>query len=515
MLDFSKLRTPAADGDVLVEPSPTEWIEALRVNRKVLQSARVPLLGSTLAQWRSQTRERIVGRDDRPIVTIGHQPDFIHAGVWAKHVVARRFADAIDGDALNLIVDTDSPRTASLAVPLVKAGGTTICRVTFSEPPAGRAFEQMRRISPDERVRIAEEVKKCLADRYTDSLMSAFLDGLGAELAQDWVDQCSAGRRAVDTSLGFVLDDRRVSRLWWAPFLRDVLSNVERFAASYNRALAGYRREHHIRGARRPIPDLAREGGAVEVPFWAYRRGDHRRRVFASRTGVAVILLADQESIGRFHLQDTAAWDELASLLGDERSWRLRPRALALTLWARLFLADLFLHGIGGAKYDRISDAIIADYYGLAPPQMVCVSATLRLASPHTDSMPHAINSMQRSIRDLEWNPQRHLSDGGDSEALKRRRASVVLRSAELRERSPGDRIARREAFEEIRRSNQALLATRPGLLASRRAELNRVLAELPHHRVALDREYFYALHSRAALDRLAGSLPHERDFGV
>ena len=36
-----------------------------------------------------------------------------------------------------------------------------------------------------------------------------------------------------------------------------------------------------------------------------------------------------------------------------------------LTLWARLLLCDLFIHGIGGAQYDRVTDLIVENYFGV------------------------------------------------------------------------------------------------------------------------------------------------------
>ena len=38
------------------------------------------------------------------------------------------------------------------------------------------------------------------------------------------------------------------------------------------------------------------------------------------------------------------------------RGIKLRTRALTTTLFARLVLSDMFLHGIGGAKYDQVTD---------------------------------------------------------------------------------------------------------------------------------------------------------------
>ena len=38
---------------------------------------------------------------------------------------------------------------------------------------------------------------------------------------------------------------------------------------------------------------------------------------------------------------------------------KIRPRAITTTMFSRLFFSDVFIHGIGGAKYDTITDEII------------------------------------------------------------------------------------------------------------------------------------------------------------
>ena len=55
------------------------------------------------------------------------------------------------------------------------------------------------------------------------------------------------------------------------------------------------------------------------------------------------------------------------------------PGALTLTLFARVCLGDFFIHGIGGGKYDEVTDAIIRDYFGIEPAR---VPGALRDAPP-------------------------------------------------------------------------------------------------------------------------------------
>ena len=50
------------------------------------------------------------------------------------------------------------------------------------------------------------------------------------------------------------------------------------------------------------------------------------------------------------------------------RGVRLRTRALTTTMFARYLLGDLFIHGIGGAKYDELGDEIARGFFGIEPP---------------------------------------------------------------------------------------------------------------------------------------------------
>jgi hypothetical protein len=57
----------------------------------------------------------------------------------------------------------------------------------------------------------------------------------------------------------------------------------------------------------------------------------------------------------------------------------VHPRALLVTLLARVILGDLFVHGTGGVLYDRIMEQWIADWLGITPCPATLATATLRL----------------------------------------------------------------------------------------------------------------------------------------
>ena len=93
------------------------------------------------------------------------------------------------------------------------------------------------------------------------------------------------------------------------------------------------------------------------------------------------------------------------------RSVRLRTRALTTTLFSRFLLGDLFIHGIGGAKYDELGDEIARRFFGIEPPGFLTLSMTLWLGLPADPATPADLAGVERGLRDLRFNPDRHLSE--------------------------------------------------------------------------------------------------------
>jgi len=517
MLDFSKLRTPRGHGDTLVVPDACAWPQAARANATALPGAETRVLGVTLAEWRRRTRAAVVGQDvDRLVIVTGHQPGFEHPGVWAKHVLAMRMAGAVDGVAVNLAVDSDAAKRTTLDVPGLRDGRMGVSSIRFVQVPAGITFEQIPPMSSDALAACECEIEHALGEHFARSQMPTFLKALrGVDHPRDWVDQVVTGREAIEAGFGVHIDTRRLSDLWCSPLLVDMLLHAERFASVYNRALATYRQENRVRGPKRPIPDLACEGDRCEVPVWAHQSNEPRRRVFATRTGDTLRLFADKAEMGTIAVDRLDSCASFAAEIGRFHGWELRPRALALTIWARLLLADLFIHGIGGAKYDRISDRIIADYYAVCPPHMACVSATLHLGLPVAGTTERTVTKLRHDVRDLLWNPQRHVSRDNDVDDLLRQRSAAVTRSDELRNRGRVARHERRAVFSHIRACNQEILNRRNDLLDHQNRRLAEALRELGETRVAEGREYFFGLYDNGRLEELLDALPAERAFRV
>lgn len=511
MLDFDALRTPPHDGDVLVLPAAPTLRPLIAENRG--RFARMPggVLDTDWASLRRAARAAIGVTDDRPVILTGHQPEFMHAGVWAKYVVTHRLAEACGGHAINLVVDNDAAKTLTVRVPAAHrhgdSAGLAVHAVAFADRGVGRPYEFLPAVPPDRLAALRDEIADAMGGAYESSAMPAWLDGFAAADA-DFVEQSVRARRAVDTRFGVAVRDVRVSRVWGGALLADWLLRAPAFAAAYNRALATYRREQHVRSADRPIPDLQTTGDAVEVPVWAYGPEERRQRVFVRRSADRIELFAEDASIGVVSARDLADPTRAQAALTAARRKVLRPRALSLTLWARLLASDIFIHGIGGAKYDRITDQIIRDYYGVEPPAMICVSATLRMPLPYEPVSDAQLAAARRWIRDVQHQPDRWAADLPEAAGLLADRTAAIRRSDDLAQHEPARGAERRDAFERIHACNAALLALRPAILDEARDAVTALERRRKEGRVALDREYLFALAPRARLHALCDALP-------
>lgn len=519
-IDVHSLTVPVDDGAMLVQPSTEDLARLVEENRRLRGSYRFELLG------RPATELMEALPTSSPVVLTGHQPTFIHPGVWIKGVVAGRLAREVGGQAAFLMVDSDAVHRLALSWPEQDAQG---CRVREVLMPVGSrevSFWQMPPASV-EHWRALWEGPLSSAAGEGQLLLRAFCQGfLGAASSSenqvgprllDYVDGWVRGMREADRVIGLqTLPVIRVSGTFAADrhdsiahFLGHLLLYADEFADSYNSALAEYRSQRGIRSRQHPVPDLTVSAGRVELPLWLAHGIGPRLRLFCSSPGDGgVSLWAGPDLVCTLSEHDLTSrpTEVLAEALGPRR---LLPRALILTMYARLFACDLFIHGIGGAKYDQITDEVIRLFFGVEPPAYACVSATLRLPLRLHKVSERDRASARRQVRDLAWNPQRGLIGRVPEpiQTLAADRASAVEESDRLRRERRGDRISRQAAFHRIRQASRRMTALSPERVEAAQAGLDRVERLLEDNRIAASREWFFAFYPVKKLQTLISAL--------
>ncbi|MFM9197144.1 MAG: hypothetical protein ACKOWG_15645, partial [Planctomycetia bacterium] len=367
----------------------------------------------------------------RPLVMGGHQPELFHPGVWLKNFALDAYARRLGGTAINLVVDTDRCATTSVGVPVGTPREAHLEQVAFDHPAPEMAWEERGIIDADCFASFGERADRLLRPLEPDAILRRWWPlvverageshRLGLAIAQ--------ARHILEGRLGLETLELPVSELVRLPtvmvFMGWLLAHADRLHEAYNAALADHRRRHRVRGRGRPMPDLAVQFDAtastpwLELPWWIWSRDDQRRRRVFANTGTAgMLVLSDMETL-RVELPISAdtspsRWvDALSRLEG--HGLRLRPRAILTTLVARMIVADVFVHGIGGAAYDLLTDDIVRRLTGCDPPRHAVVTGTLRLPVDGlfpgfaTEDPAAALADLHQQIRDLQFHPERHL----------------------------------------------------------------------------------------------------------
>ena len=396
------------------------WLHG-RTLGDLARQARTELLDAAQAWTASYRQFDRLSLDPQGLLFLaGHQPELFHPGVWFKNFALGGLARQHAAAAVNLVIDSDAMKSVSLPTPCGSLDDPRREAVPFDRPDGRLPFEERRILDADLFARFGPRVARRIAPLVPDPLIHRYwpmvlerakhVDRLGYCLAQ--------ARHQLEGEWGLQTLELPQSAVCGSEpfhwFLFHLITEGERFRQCYNQAVQEYRQRNRIRNAAHPVPDLVIEGPWIELPLWIWTaKQPQRRRVFVCRRG-REILVSDRA--GQELRLPMAADGDAADAVHRLMAWgrqgvRIRSRALITTLWARLALCDLFLHGIGGGKYDQVTDRLIETFFGLAPPAIMIVSATLYLPVPRPQASSERLRDIRRQLRELTYHPEKHLHE--------------------------------------------------------------------------------------------------------
>jgi hypothetical protein len=371
-------KAPTTDGGVLVSPGLDQLVASARENHRRLSDCSVIIADKPLHVWRQQMRQ-ILGHanSDQLLICSGHQAELYHPGVWIKLALVNRIAHVTNGRALQIAVDSDAPKHLQLRWP---KGGTELSpRMDSTIAWAGRLPPP----SAEHLQAVMVEVKQAVQEWDFQSLLPDFLTSL-IQTSRSQPSLCAAVVQAMqqlDHQLGLSYELCMTEPIWssdpYLAFVSHLLANAKKFAHSYNQALAKYRAEERIKSPGRPMPDLALNSEQIELPFWLDNLTTGRRQ----RLALVQTPLGPRLGVGSAALDVSKSSATDLSQFCEANQFRIAPRALALTMFLRLFACDQWIHGIGGARYDQVTDQIIRDFFRFDPPTFGVTTATLYFPS--------------------------------------------------------------------------------------------------------------------------------------
>ena len=507
---------PAGHGELLAEPPYEHWEHLIALNARARREWGCAVAGMPAEEFVRAARSDAIAaaqafsarlgvpvRDPAGVqestVMTGHQPELYHPGIWVKDFLLDRIAQQAGATGIDLVVDSDGFDVISLTAPCMApvvrrceqylaVGGTETCFACSPVPAPGELATFCS--AGDEMLSTlkAPSVKRHF-DEFCGCLKSA------AEDATNLAELVTFARRRYEASASTGYLELPVSMLVRTPsyarFLAHVLLNAEAFASDYNAELAEFRTVTKVRSPAQPFPDLSVENAGIELPFWHLAQG-RRRSVWALRTEGGVHVAADGQIVARLPVDPESA---VAALVASGEMFA--PKALALTLYSRLFLSDLFIHGVGGARYDRVTDGVARRFFGVEAPRFAVASLTVYLPlGSHLVSEEEVAAATERVNR-FEHNPDALLGEiDFDSEGERALAMRLADEKAKLVRAIAAPDADKKALGARIRELNAELRALLDAVGQQIEEERDRLASEREAGEILTDRTYPFCLWS-------------------
>ena len=405
---------PKNDGETLIYPPLSEYARLAAENSAFPKAVKIGggNLGDLKREARSETLRiaegytRSLGLETAagyaspaPIIASGHQPSMFHPGVAIKTMALSQAAAQSGATPLFITVDHDDIDASAVSLPIIRDGRLVKTSHTLFPSARGRVLEKAGVEGWEvTRTRLNEALQLMDSPRLAGprNAMEEFLGRLDArppDSVESYAQLAILLRRAWERPVNGGYLEIPVSSICqtraFLHFAASIMEDIEKFAGVYNAELERYRKEHGLRYPANPFPNLGKPGDSWEAPFWTLA-GDKRERLYVTPAGRVVT-------------EDGSVDVSIGAVTGG--ALPIRPRAITLSLYMRLLVCDLFIHGVGGAKYDHVTDGIIKEYYGLTPPQYAVVSATFHADIP-LENPSGRIEGIKTRLRDIGQRPE-------------------------------------------------------------------------------------------------------------
>lgn len=358
----------------------------------------------------------------QPIVMTGHQPVIFHPGLAFKYQITEQVAAQNQAIGISVSIDTDRGDSGQFTFPKwASPNAKTEAPTSTADFPISREVQTVAKshnLYAHGRLQAASDIEATAAqvlqnlkglsppvstqlttDVFASYERLAATKCSSAEANTILRSQHGIGGRLLEIPLSAIASFPEALTL-----TADILKQSQQFAKVYNSALKLFREEHGIRNAANPFPDLKISGELCELPFWVVDHENRVRHVLeVQQDGDVTRLIANNQTIDSF--TGSISSDALEPML--LQNIQLVPRGALITAFLRLLFSDLFVHGVGGARYDQFTDEFIRTWWNCEPPAFTLATAS-RFAFPKQKLQIERIQSLKINMRDMQFNPQRH-----------------------------------------------------------------------------------------------------------
>jgi len=441
-----KYSVPKHHNEKLISPPFEELGAAVESNRRRMEGYTFTIAGLSFPAFRRMARDEVLSLyGGGPVVLSAHQPGIPHMGVVEKLRLLQTLSAG--NFASHIVLDTDEIEDVRAIIPLTRNGDRETKEFYLYRSDIPRAIFTIPAPRKEALGGTFSEMARCLESTGSKSIVSSFQRF--RKIDEDVYDHDSNLGSLLASYLRRFFDYKGIRETTmssicrtesWRAFARSVTDNIDGFSKAYNGCLGQFRKERNIKTPHSPFPDLLRSGEKIELPFWSVGEGGRRSRPFVIESGEMVDARGEKTG-GSF----------------------LLPRAMTFTIFARLFLCDLFIHGTGGGNYDRATDMIIREYFGVEPPAYCVTTATVYPDLPMDREIELKIQRLKKELREIKQHPEKYAGPSRAATLLEEKaritssRSGKLDRETHLRIKEINEKL-RREAAGPIKEAERKLM---------------------------------------------------------
>ncbi len=519
--ETTDLSKPCQSDEIVLRPEISYWPELVKKNASAIAAVRNNTdCRRELMEIARKFTNKIIGRtgpdtDCEYIIATGHQANWHHCGILAKDAAAWSLARSCAGTCLHLVLDHDISNTALMLPRCHEDGQWNIERIEMEPATVSMPAELRLMSKPDTVAAFIGKVISTWPDSLCGRLWSATqVDNIIAKSRFTTLPELITYLHAVLTvSLGLDILYLPVSKMAnseaFLGFVVSLILDAERFVFCYNRAIEQQRDALSIAGHRTVrLLNIDREG-SIELPFWLIDRAGCRTSLYVgTKDNKTIQISRGSEYLGVITCDNSdGIITQLRKILISHKL-RLRPKAISLTLFVRVFFADWFVHGIGGAGYESITDRIIENYFAIPRLDFGVATATILLSDENSKWISdESLEDLKRQSRKLKYNPETFIEP---SERLKEPVRTLIARKRRLffiAAKSSVSNLEKCSCYKDITQINDTLAgySSRSSRIIEEEIAIRQ--RQEQSSRIMESREYFFGLFEAQRLDKLISSI--------
>jgi len=491
---LNQFAVPKEPNTIYTSPPLSTWAWGTLKNQHTMTTHKSNILDhrKELLTIADQYTEKITKRKpafepNELIIATGHQPTWHHCGIFMKILLAHSLARHLNASFLHVVLDHVICNT-DLAIPKKTRNGifeTTNFKINSCDTD-----------SLLETTSFSSTIKKSFIQSTIEyspqnALCKTSWDNFN-QTHHSATDCITSLLSPLYTNLGIDVLYLPVSKLSESKAFQDYVTSLlidfETFTDCYNSAIqkADINNGISILGRKTISSNQFRE-----FPLWVLTPERTQSTLLLSLDcDDTLILSTNTGTILHVGQKDTHTVFEKLKRKG----YALRPKAILLTLFIRLYLSDWFIHGVGGSLYETINNFLLVDYFGINGLSYGVATFTSYLFGNDFVELKQYSDYLHEQYRSFRYNPEtlmNHISNPSPKfQTLLTDKQKEISISKDQTQSSE----SRKKARNKIKDINQKLQHLLPLSEESILNEINTLKQSL---KVCGNREYFWGLFPR------------------